>query len=285
MSQTLGGVVRTIAARIAERPYADGAREARVLVEHVTGLSPALQLSASDEVVVPSALDMIEALVRRREAGEPLARLTGKAAFWDFEVGLNTATLIPRDDTGVLVEAALARLPRDHSVHVVDAGTGSGIILLALARERPHLRGLGIDMSDEAIEQARSNAADLGLSEQLSFAQSDWLDVVEGPVDMVVSNPPYIREEDMLALAEEVREHDPVLALAAGKDGLDAYRALLPQAVSKVKVGGYLIVEIGADQQHAVRAIGEAAGWRFDVCLPDLSGRDRVLVFHKNRGL
>lgn len=284
MSQTLDGAVRAVARRIAARPHADGLREARILIEHVTGLSSSAQIGAANDVLSADQLVKLEALVVRREAGEPLARLIGKAAFWDFKVGLNAATLIPRDDTGVLVDAALARLPKDQPTHVVDVGTGTGIILLALARERPQLCGQGIDLTEAAVQQARQNAEALGLASQLTFTQGDWLDGVAGPVDMVVSNPPYIREGDMAGLAQEVREHDPGLALVAGADGLDAYRVLLPQALSVVRSGGYALVEIGADQKQAVTSIGEAAGWRCEAGLRDLSGHDRVVVFGKNGG-
>lgn len=287
MSQAHDGVTcdhqwRSMASRIASRPHADGPREARMLIEHVTGLSSSAQIGAAQDVLSGSHLAELEALVARREAGEPLARLMGKAAFWDFEVGLNAATLIPRDDTGVLVEAALARLPKDQPAEIVDVGTGTGIVLLALARERPLLTGQGIDVAYAAVQQARTNAEVLNLTDRLTFAQGNWLDDRAGPYDMVVSNPPYIRECDMDDLAQEVREHDPCQALVAGADGLDAYRVLLPQALPVVRAGGHAIMEIGSDQKQDVMAIGEAAGWHCEASLCDLSGHDRVVVFHKN---
>jgi release factor glutamine methyltransferase len=272
---------RAMARRIGQRPYADGAREARLLIEYVTGLSSSAQIGAAQERPSSKFRDELEALVARREAGEPLARLTGKAAFWDFEVDVNTATLIPRDDTGVLVEAALARLPQDQPVRVVDVGTGTGIILLALARERQQLTGLGIDVAQAAVQQAARNAEDLGLAGQLTFSTGNWLDGVDGPVDMVVSNPPYVSTSEMAGLTEEVRKHDPGLALVAGDDGLDAYRVLLPQASSVVRPAGFLLVEIGSSQKQAVTAIGEAVGWHLEDSFGDLSGHDRVLVFQR----
>lgn len=284
MSQTIGGTLRAIANRIAARPQADGLREARTLIEHVSGLSSSAQISAAEDALSVGQVADLESLVVRREAGEPLARLIGKAAFWDFEVALNAATLIPRDDTGVLVEAALARLPEEQPARAVDVGTGTGIILLALARERPLLSGRGIDVAEAAVQQARENAEALGLTKQLSFVQGHWLDGAEGPVDMVVSNPPYIRSGDIAHLAQEVRCHDPELALVAGEDGLDAYRVLLPQALNLVRAGGYAIVEIGTDQKQAVTSIGEAAGWCCEACLHDLSGHDRVVVFQRHGG-
>ena len=279
MPLSVGDMVRALAARIATRPHADGLREARAMVEAVTGLDQAAQLAQSGRLLQTAHVAALEALAVRREAGEPLARLLGRAAFWDFEVGLNDATLIPRDETGARVEAALALLPADRTVSVVDLGTGSGIILLALARERPHLHGLGIDVADGAVKQAQANAEALGLSEQLRFETGDWLTGVAETFDMIVSNPPYIAATALDALEPEVRLHDPARALVAGDDGLAAYRNLLPQAAKRVCPGGHVLMEIGADQAKEVTALGVAVGLHpLEVHL-DLGGRDRVVVF------
>ncbi len=281
MSPTFNALVRDLATRIDARPDANGLREARLLVEHVTGHSTAAQIVVGDHTVPQSDHEALMGLLARRETGEPLARLLGHAAFWDFEVGLNDATLVPRDDTGTLVEAALALLPADSAANVVDVGTGSGIVLLALARERPHITGAGVDVASDAVTQAQANAIGLGLDDRLTFFQSDWLDAVDGPLDMVVSNPPYIRSGDMAALAMEVREHDPALALVAGEDGLDAYRALLPQIATKLKSGGHALLEIGHNQAEDVSRLGEAAGLSHLSTAQDLSGRDRVVAFRR----
>lgn len=281
MSPTFNALVRDLATRIDARPDANGLREARLLVEHVTGHSTAAQIVVGDHTVPQSDHKALMGLLARRETGEPLARLLGHAAFWDFEVGLNDATLVPRDDTGTLVEAALALLPADSAANVVDVGTGSGIVLLALARERPHMTGAGVDVASDAVTQAQANAIGLGLDDRLTFFQSDWLDAVDGPLDMVVSNPPYIRSGDMASLSMEVREHDPELALVAGEDGLDAYRALLPQIATKLKSGGHALLEIGHNQAEDVSRLGEAAGLSHLSTAQDLSGRDRVVAFQR----
>ncbi|MFN3227431.1 MAG: peptide chain release factor N(5)-glutamine methyltransferase [Hyphomicrobiales bacterium] len=279
MNQSFNALVRELATRIDARPHANGLREARLLVEHVTGHSTAAQIVVADHRVPQKDQETLSALVARREAGEPLARILERAAFWDFDVGLNAATLIPRDDTATLVESALALLPEESTAHVIDVGTGSGIILLALARERPHIFGTGLDVAADAVAQARANAVGLGLADRLTFAQSDWLRAVDGPLDMIVSNPPYISHAAMTALNEEVRLHDPRRALVAGDDGLDAYRAIFPQAVDKLKPGGHLLVEIGHDQAEAVQALGRVHGFQVQETRQDLSGHDRVVVF------
>jgi release factor glutamine methyltransferase len=279
LSQSFNALVRELAARIDARPHANGLREARLLIEHVTGHSTAAQIVVADHRVPQKDQETLSALVARREAGEPLARILERAAFWDFDVGLNAATLIPRDDTATLVEAALALLPEDSTAHVVDVGTGSGIILLALARERPHIFGTGLDIAVDAVAQARANAVGLGLADRLTFARSDWLGAIDGPLDMIVSNPPYIPRGAMTALADEVRLHDPKRALVAGEDGLDAYRAIFPQAADKLKPRGSLLVEIGHDQAEAVQALGQVHGFQVQETRQDLSGHDRVVVF------
>jgi release factor glutamine methyltransferase len=281
LSPTFNALVRDLATRIDARPDANGLREARLLVEHVTGHSTAAQIVVGDHTVPQSDHEALMGLLARRETGEPLARLLGHAAFWDFEVGLNDATLVPRDDTGTLVEAALALLPADSAANVVDVGTGSGIVLLALARERPHMTGAGVDVASDAVTQAQANAIGLGLNDRLTFFQSNWLDAVDGPLDMVVSNPPYIRSGDMASLSMEVREHDPALALVAGEDGLDAYRTLLPQIATKLKSGGHALLEIGHNQAEDVSGLGEAAGLSHLSTAQDLSGRDRVVAFRR----
>ncbi|MFK7791853.1 MAG: peptide chain release factor N(5)-glutamine methyltransferase [Devosiaceae bacterium] len=283
MSETFNALVRQMAACINARPHANGLREARLLVEHVSGHSTAAQIVVGEHKVPQSDREALRALVEKRESGVPLARLLGKAAFWDFEVGLNAATLIPRDDTGALVEAALALLPTDSRAQIVDLGTGSGIIPLALARERGQVSVTGIDVEPMAVHQAQANAnalgfGDCGLEERISFQTGNWLAGLDGPFDMIVSNPPYIRASEMAELSDEVRAYDPELALVAGQDGLDAYRALLPQCGARLRPDGYVLLEVGHDQANAVTSLGKEAGLRPIRTQQDLSGRDRVVV-------
>ncbi len=283
MSPTFNALVRNLAARIDARPHAHGLREARQLVEHVTGHSTAAQIVVGEHVVPASDREQLETLVARREAGEPLQRLLGRAHFWDFEVELNNATLIPRDDTETLVRAALDLLPINSTADIVDVGTGSGIVLLALARERHGITGQGLDISEAAVEQAEHNAKALNLSDRLRFERSNWLEAVRGHVDMIVSNPPYVRDSDKDTLAVEVRDHDPAGALFAGAVGLDAYRALLPACRQTLVPGGHVLVEIGHDQAADVERIGVECGLTWQSVHHDLHNQERVVVFRQPR--
>ncbi|MBV6657820.1 MAG: peptide chain release factor N(5)-glutamine methyltransferase [Devosiaceae bacterium] len=278
---TLNALIRDWAARIDQRPHASGLREARLLVEHVTSMSTAAQIVVGANPLPASSAQQVDALVARRVAGEPVARLTGHASFWDFDVALNNAMLVPRDDTGTLVEAALRRLPEGKPCHVADLGTGSGIVLLALARERPELTGVGIDIAEEAVAGAQANAETLGLSGRLTFKQGNWLNGETGPFDCIVSNPPYISRSEWEGLEPEVRLHDPDRALLAGDDGLTAYRELLPQSAELLRPQGTVLVEIGATQAEAVSAIGAEAGLRHLGVSQDLAGHDRVVIFER----
>lgn len=276
---TFNELVRDMAARINVRPYASGLREARILVEHVCGHSTAAQIVVGDHPVPHSDCEELLCFVSRREAGEPLARILGKAAFWDFEIALNDDTLIPRDDTSTLVEQALSVIPANAPFRIVDVGTGPGTIALAIARERPKAHITATDISEQALNQARENAAALGVDDRIIFLHGSWLTPADGLFDVIISNPPYISHSEYQSLDLEVRDHDPRIALVAGEDGLDAYRALLEEAKDKLTPQGSVLLEIGASQTDSVRAIGEHAGFVFERALNDMRGQPRVVQF------
>lgn len=282
MIETLQGLTRDIADRLSKRPFCDPQKEARLIIEQVMGLPFPDQLLASRDAVKPEHRNAIEAIVQRRESGEPLARITSRASFRDFDVDLVPDALVPRDDTSVLVDAALGRIAPDSESRIADLGTGSGIILIALARERTSLRGTGFDISAAAIESAKNNACRLGVADRLSFVQSDWLTDTADMFDGIVSNPPYISDVDYAALPEEVQNHDPAQALRGGTDGLDHYRQILRQAPDRLTERGWVIVEIGATQAADVKQLGLKAGFEFINVHKDLAGRDRALEFEKS---
>ena len=187
--------------------------------------------------------------------------------------------LSPRPDTETVVQEALALFDEHRAFQVLDLGVGSGAILLAILAERPRATGLGVDVSLEALAVARENAANLGLSDRAALLRGDWAaGLGEKSFDLVVANPPYIREDEMQDLDPEVRDHDPLLALVGGKDGLDAYRDLAPQVMTVLRPGAPFLLEIGHDQGPAVEALMRAAGAEDVRTVKDLSLKNRVVM-------
>lgn len=280
---TLGTVRRAAAKRLAEAEIDTPALDARILVATAVGLAPnALPLS-EDRAITGDEAVAIEAMLARRVAGEPVARIVGSREFWGLSFSLNADTLVPRPDSETVVEAALAFVDesggRSRPLRLVDIGTGSGALLAALASELPRATGLGIDLSPGAATAARDNAARLGLGARLLFVVGSYADCA-GMADVVVTNPPYIESEVIAGLAAEVRDHDPRLALDGGADGLDAYRAIIPQLLRVMAAGGRAFLEIGAAQADAVMALAGQHG--LVACVHrDLAGHDRVVELRR----
>lgn len=253
------------------------APEAELLLAHVLERPRSWLFAHDDARPDAERAARFATLVARREAGEPIAYLVGSRGFWRFDLTVSPATLIPRPETERLVELALERLPVDRPLDVVDLGTGSGAVALAIALERPDARVLATDASADALDVARANADRLGLS-NLRFAHGDWCAPLgDARFDLVASNPPYIAAGD-LHLAQGDLRHEPASALASGPDGLDAIRTIARDAFDRVRPGGWLLLEHGADQGPAVRAVLERAGWcDVDTAL-DLERRDRVTL-------
>ena len=234
-----------------------------------------------DRAIGPEAADRLEAAARRRLSGEPVARILGAWEFWGLPFRLSPETLVPRPDTETLVEATLASIP-DHAapVRILDLGTGSGCILVALLSALPNATGIGLDRSWGALRTARANARDNGVAERAGFVAGDWCDALGARFDRVVSNPPYIASPVIAGLDREVREHDPLAALVGGDDGLNAYRRIVNAASRGLLVpGGSLHLEIGYDQAEAVTALGATAGLQPGGTVRDLAGHARVVSF------
>jgi release factor glutamine methyltransferase len=244
--------------------------DAEVLLAHVLGIDRAALVIDRDRAVEGHAVRAFQDAVRRRAFDrEPVAYITGVKGFRHLELQVDPRVLIPRPDTETLVEAAVEILPQ--GARVVDVGTGSGAIALALEDERPDLQVTGTDVSEDALEVARANAARLGL--EVAFARADLLAGV-GEFDAVVSNPPYI--EDGAELAPEIVRHEPSLALRAGPDGLDVLRALVPAAAA---LGAeVLAVEVGAGQAAAAEELARGAGFGRAERRRDLAGVERVVI-------
>jgi release factor glutamine methyltransferase len=258
----------------------DAARDARVLLAHALGIGhDRLTLKLQDEMTPPQEALFGEALTARA-ARQPVAQIIGRRLFWGLSFRVTRDTLDPRPETETLVAEAL----RAPFLKMLDLGTGTGCILLSCLKGMPMARGLGTDISDAALRVAMGNTRDLGLETRARFRQSDWFSEVTGAFDLIVSNPPYIAAEEMPALAPEVRDWEPHLALTPGGDGLDAYRVIARGAGARLMPGGRLLVEIGPSQGAAVAALFAAAGLEAVRVLPDMDGRDRVVAAVKPGG-
>ena len=234
----------------------------------------------SGDAVPAEAAVRFAALLARRQAGEPVAYLTGSQGFWTLDLAVSPATLVPRPETELLVERALARIPVNSASHVADLGTGSGAIALAIAKERPHTAVIATDASAAALEVARGNAARNGIT-NVEFREGDWLAPLAGETfDLIASNPPYIAEGDPHLDRGDLR-FEPPTALSSGEDGLDAIRSIVRDAPARLAPGGWLLLEHGWDQGALVRALLEAAGFIDVETAHDLEGRDRISLGRK----
>jgi len=269
-----------VGGRLAAAGIAAPRREARLLVAAATGLSPAALIADPARPLDEAAAGRLADLARRRTEREPLSRILGWREFWSLRLSLGPDTLDPRPDSETLVEAALAWLGHDRArpLQVLDLGTGTGCLLLALLSELPAAEGLGIDLSPGAVAVAAANAEALGLRGRARFATGDWGRELDRRFDVILSNPPYIPAADIAALEPEVARFDPRLALCGGGDGLDGYRALAKVVPRLLESGGRAFVEFGAGQLGAASGLFEAGGLRAVACRPDMAGIPRCLV-------
>jgi len=271
--------IRQAAERLQRSARGDTRLDAESLAMHVLGQDRAYLYAHPGLELSPHELSDYSALIERRGSGEPLQYITGHQEFWRLDLRVTPAVLIPRPETEHAVEAALELLRGIQSPRVIDVGTGSGCIALALAFELPQAELEAVDISAEALDVARGNAERLGLAARVRFGRSDLLEahLGTGPVfDMVISNPPYVGENEADKLQIEVREHEPHCALFGGQEGLDVYRRLIPQASEVLKPGGWLVMEMGYSQEHGIR--GLLGNWKELRTIPDLQGIPRVLI-------
>jgi release factor glutamine methyltransferase len=253
--------------------------DARLLLEAATGCSRLDILTDPYRAVTPDQQATLDGYLERRLRREPVSRILGRKGFWKIMLNVTPDVLSPRPDTETLIDVALLAFEPGRHFHAIDLGTGSGAILLALLTERPAAHGVGTDISSEALAVARENAANLGLDGRAAFLRTEWAaGFGDHSFDLVVSNPPYIPSDDIAGLDPEVRDHDPVLALDGGPDGLQAYRDLAPEIMRILKPGGVFAVEIGWDQGPQVKALFEAAGFTDVKVVRDLGDRDRVVT-------
>ena len=252
---------RALAARLRAAGIDSAELDARLLAGAALRLDLTGLITSADRALTSDESNHLASLAKRRLDGEPVARILGQKEFWGLPLKLSAATLVPRPDTETVVELALeiARASSASPKRIADIGTGTGAILLALLHELPDAFGVGTDISLDALATARRNAADLGLSPRAGFIACNYAAALNGPFELIVSNPPYIPTRAIAGLAIEVRDFDPLAALDGGADGLDAYRALIPQAADSLAPGGALVVEGGQGQAPQIEALMTAA--------------------------
>ena len=283
-TRTAAGARRALAQEFRAARIDSPELDARLLVAYALGLDHAALAAAGARVLERGETDAIAALAQRRLRREPVARILGSKEFWSLPLRVDAATLVPRPETETVVEAALAALDADgsrsRSLRIADLGTGCGALLLALLTELPRSSGIGTDISLAALAVARDNARRLRLS-RAAFLAGDMTAALSGPFDVIVANPPYIRSDDIAALAPEVRDFDPRTALDGGPDGLDYYRIIAAAAPGLLGPGGAVIVELGSGQAPAVSALFSAAGLVPALPRTDLNSVPRALMARK----
>jgi release factor glutamine methyltransferase len=242
--------------------------DAELLLAEALGTDRAALHAEPNRVLESEEADAFDSMVRRRARREPVAQILGRAHFRELELMVDHRVLVPRPETELLVEQA------EDGQRVLDVGTGSGAIALAIAHERAQVRVTGIDSSPDAIDVARANAERLGLDVEFMIADL----IVGGPYDLIVSNPPYVRESEWAGLAPEITLYEPQDALLGGPDGLDVIRRLVPEAAGVTARGGMLAVEVGQGQSKAVETLFERAGFRGVETIRDLAGIPRVVT-------
>ncbi len=293
MAETPASLTRRIAAMLREAFAGDdraGTAEldARLLVGHALGLDATGLVVQARRAVAMDETARAMALAARRARGEPVARITGSKGFWTLDLMLSPETLVPRPDTETVVSAALERVKlagrTDETLAILDLGTGSGAILLALLSELPGAWGIGVDRSEGAARTARANAIRHRLDDRAQFVVADWGTALSGRFDLVVSNPPYIRHAEIATLAVDVRHFDPDMALDGGADGIDAYRAILRDLDVMLAADGAAFLEVGIRQSDDIAAMAERSGFRA-VRHRDLTGVERVVEIEARQGV
>ncbi|MCQ0989002.1 peptide chain release factor N(5)-glutamine methyltransferase [Jiella marina] len=280
---TVGEYLRHASGAIREAGFATPDLDARLLLAEVLGEEPRAVHRGSGTIVEPVAAGRFEGFLARRLAGEPVHRILGRRSFYDHEFQLSPETLEPRPDTEILVEVARPlvadTIARQGTCLLADIGTGTGAIAISLLAMFPEARALAIDLSPGALATAQRNALTAGVAARMVPVAGDYLAAIGGPLDIILSNPPYIPSADIADLDADVRNFDPRLALDGGADGLEAYRAIAASAGNALKRGGSCVLEIGQGQAPAIAAIFADRGLRLEAQTPDLAGIIRVLHF------
>ena len=276
---------KTLRNALASQSLATPDLDARLLLCHALDLSSHAPVTHPDHIIDDQGCALVRKLIERRALGEPVARIQGYREFWGLRFDLNEDTLIPRPETegivDIILEWARDQGREGEALTVVDVGTGSGAILTSLLVELPNASGVGSDISQGALNMAMQNAERQGVQERFKPVMSNYGSALEGTYDVIVSNPPYIRDDDLQNLGDGVKEHDPACALFGGEDGLDAYRSLLPWCYQSLREDGICVFEHGFDQQDGVMALAREAGLEDVQPVFDLSDVPRIVKMSK----
>ena len=282
---TAGELARQIAEQLRAAGIDNAAQDARALVVHFAGVTMTELVAGGGREIGAETAETIRAAARRVALGEPLFRILGRRAFYGVELSLTADTLDPRPDTEVLVDRIIPHARRitaaEGACKILDLGTGTGAIALAILQEVEGATALGVDISEGAVAAAARNARLNGLETRFRAVVSDWFSAVNEIFHIIVSNPPYISAQDYASLPDNVRLFDPKSALLGGVDGLDAYRAIAASAAGYLHADGVVGVETGYDQREAVSEVFAQRGFRLIESASDLAGHDRVLLFSR----
>jgi len=279
----LGSLLQRAKAELAAAGIADAAFDARIIVEHFSGTSRTDAFLTPERRIDALSAGAITAAIARRAKGEPVYRILGYREFHGLTLKLSPETLEPRPDTETLVDAMLPLVRQTVAAagacRILDLGTGTGAIALALLKEVAQATAVGVDISEDALRTAAGNAEEAGLTARFFPLRSDWFSAVTEKFHGIVSNPPYISSSELDGLQPEVRLFDPIVALDGGADGVDAYRVIASGARQRLEPGGWIGVEIGYRQKDDVTRIFREAGYRLIDAVRDLGGNDRALIF------
>lgn len=256
------------------------ALDARILVRAVTGLDDAALIVRGGDAVPAGAGDALAVLLARRAGGEPVSRILGVREFYRRTFAITPDTLDPRPDTEILIDRALGwAKAQNRRLRILDLGTGSGCILVTLLAELPDATGIGVDLNPGAVDVSRENAVKHGVESRTRVFQGNWFDPLPPAerFDLIVANPPYIPEKDIESLAREVRNHDPILALTGGNDGLDPYKIIFPALKNHLFPGGMAFLEFGFGQAESLARLVDDSGLFLSRITPDLGGIPRVV--------
>jgi release factor glutamine methyltransferase len=276
---TLGTLYQHLRGELAAAKIEEPDLEARMLLAFAAGIDQTRIIGYPEDEMDADIVQRVEALIARRQQGEPIAYIIGSREFWSLDFKVTPDTLIPRPDSETLIEAVLEAVPnKTAELKLLDLGTGSGCLLLALLSELPNASGTGIDINPKACAIAAENAENLNLTARATFIQSDWMVGIEGKFDIIVSNPPYIVESDIPTLEADVSLFEPHLALSGGPDGLDAYRLIADQAAAHLSPQGLLAVEIGMGQVTDIKELFEQNGFKIKNIHKDFSHIERCIL-------